>query len=363
VNGDYEKNRPQKPTGATFAPIYDPTDPDTAINYWTVLDDPQMPIFFEYTLYPGTQSIHVQSSIPGRVVDSVALRGVANADVSIDGLDVVARSWSDGTFVLPPIDKPYREFSLSVKAPQYADLTTKRDFRAADAFPVALTMERTVDAGHPNYIVIFQGTLEMHAADLRERLTGRSADIISEALQTDHGLIVLIPTFDVYGPFAKADAWLEVNMRTCEIYGRLMDGLYGGTIEPPPPYAGQQGAVEYFMGNTAGWYLAAAGALTAVNVAIEVPSITNDEMYKVAMLAAERMEEEIYNVAGFEGAESFGEVSDIVASVLSGELSAIPAAVGTAVVGSKAFEAGLKRGLGTMAKAMKQAWGVGGSGG
>ena len=93
-----------------------------------MLDDPQYPIIL-------VGAIKVQSVIPGRITDNDG-HGVADAVVTVQGPDVNATSWPDGSFTLPVFDQPFAEFTVTVQAAGYEPLTITRDFRNADAIPL-----------------------------------------------------------------------------------------------------------------------------------------------------------------------------------------------------------------------------------
>jgi len=283
IGGDYAQNNAAKPKrdangGWTTIPdIADPTDPHANINFFTVLDDPQYPIIL-------VGAIKVQSVIPGRITDNDG-HGVADAVVTVQGPDVNATSWPDGSFTLPVFDQPFAEFTVTVQAAGYEPLTITRDFRNADAIPLDLKLQPLPpDPSRPPAIWVDRNNVD-RIDDVLSGLTfsPHSKRLISEAIRSGDHIGVLVPTQRVNGP-AGPEVWLQVDTLTGATYGVLADGLYGSTAQK------LGGAtISYFGGRIAAWYLYGAGALDSVSQAISGESSAPADMHRNAIAVAREL--------------------------------------------------------------------------
>ncbi len=281
IEGDWEKNNAPKPEAWKSPILKDPKD-GFVISRWTLLDDPEYPVFFR-------DGDCIQTVIPGTVTDAHSGRGVDDARVAIVGTSSETSSWPDGGFSLPLVRQPYREFEVRASAPGYAPWSATLDFRAADAFPIRVVMEP--EARSETFAWIEAGNAAAVLPGLP--LGARSRRLIGEVLVERPGVVVMVPLFPVVAEEGPVEAWVEISPETGECWPRMSDGLYGSTLADwliskaaPKPWTGQHHAISYFSGRIAAWYLHAAGALDAVGTVVDGAEMSLPEMHRHAARVA-----------------------------------------------------------------------------
>lgn len=315
LGGGFAKQHLPKPkSDKAVKALYDPTDKNAgAINEVQVVDDPEYP--FMSGIVGGPELF--QADVPGTVFDASTGEGVAGATVTLVGSAVSATSWPGGAFDLPAFSQPFASMHVSVQAPGYETLTTTVDLAKRGAVPLHLSL-RPVPVG-----ATWVDRADLDSTLSRLHLSDRSRFLIRQAITQDPAISVLVPAQPVLDAIGPIDGWLQVNGHTGEMFPMLEDGLYGTSslrdvtgaiggfvtgaakkgagwatgkakdwvneqIEKPfdAPHTTVGAPISFFAGHIAGWYLFAAGALTAVSVNMSNPSLTMCQFHQITVSTA-----------------------------------------------------------------------------